>query len=80
MRCNSLDEQTMLLSLFGNRALYLITIVFSSARCLYLMSKFTSALTKHLLLYPCDLPVCVLLHSVYVLKHNVASQYNRVHD
>ena len=24
MRCNSLDEQTILLSLFGNRALYLI--------------------------------------------------------
>ena len=26
MRCNSLDEQTILLSLFGNRALYLIYI------------------------------------------------------
>ena len=26
MCCNSLDEQTILLSLFGNRALYLISI------------------------------------------------------
>ena len=39
-----------------------ITIVSSSASCLY-SNEFSSALTKHLLLYPYHLSVCMSLHS-----------------
>ena len=44
-----------------------VTIVSSNARCLSL-NELSSALTKHLLLCPCNLSVYMSLHCVYVLK------------
>ena len=50
-------------------AVTIVTIASSRVRCLY-SNKFSSALTKHLVLCPFDLCGCVSLHfCVYVLKH-----------
>ena len=51
--------------------------------CLY-WNELSSGLTKHLLLSPYDLSVCMSLHSKLCLhletqKYNVARQYN-MHD